>query len=328
MSDSHCPFFGRCGGCVYTQTPDYLSMKKQWVADALAHKALTPPIENVLATPLHVRRRVTFAFHKKIFGLHALRTHTIVPITDCPVLLPQIVRLIEPLRKITALLNSSGSVFVLWTAQGADIAIDTPVNPNLEQTEVLTQFCQTQPVVRLTFNDMPMYQTAILPFAPKCFMQPSQEGERLLTEQVLLWSRGAHRAADLFCGLGTFTRPLLEQGLQVIGFDSNAAAIDTLSAQATAHTRDLFREPLTADELNAFDLVVLDPARAGAMAQCQELAQSRVAKVIMVSCHLGSFARDSRILVNGGYRMEKVVPVDQFIYSRHLEVVALFTKTS
>lgn len=303
-------------------------MKKRWVAEALAHKALETTIADVRPTPLHVRRRVTFAFHKNIFGFHALKTHMIVPITDCPVLLPQLAELIDPLRKTTALLNTTGSVFAVWTEQGADIAIDADFTPNLEQTEALTEFCQTHKVARLTVNDMPMYQTVSLPFAPKSFMQPSREGERLLVQQVVQWAQGSHKAADLFCGLGTFTLPLLEQGLSVQSFDSNAAAITSLSAQAPAYTRDLFREPLSADELNAYDLVVLDPARAGAMAQCQQLAQSQVAKVIMISCHLGTFARDARILVNGGYQLQSVVPVDQFIYSRHLEVVALFTKTS
>ena len=328
MTDTHCPFFGRCGGCIYTQSPDYLPMKKHWVEEALSHKALSAPIEDVQPTPLHVRRRVTFAFHKNMFGFHALKTHTIVPITDCPVLLPQLAALIEPLRALTTSFNTRGSVFVLWTEQGADIAIDADITPNLSQIESITAFCQTHQIARLTFNDMPMYQTVTLPFAPKCFMQPSQEGERLLVQQVTLWAQGARRAADLFCGLGTFTHPLQNLGISVEAFDSNAQAIATLSAQATAQTRDLFRDPISTDELNKYDLVVLDPARAGAMAQCQNLAPSSVAKVIMISCHLGSFARDARILVNGGYKLEKIVPVDQFIYSRHLEVVALFTKTS
>ena len=328
MTNTHCPFFGRCGGCVYTQSADYLPMKKKWVEEALAHKALSAPIEDVKPTPLHVRRRVTFAFRKNLFGFHALKTHTIVPVTDCPVLLPPLAELIEPLRTLLTPLNATGSVFATWTDAGADIAIDADMTPNLGQIEALTAFCQQHNIARLTFNDMPMYQAVNLPFAPKSFMQPSQEGERLLTQQVTAWAKGSHYAADLFCGLGTFTGPLQDMGLKVEAFDSNAPAIAALSQQATAYVRDLFRDPLSTDELGKYDLVVLDPARAGAMAQCQTLAPSRVAKVIMISCHLGSFARDARILVNGGYRLEKVAPVDQFIYSRHLEVVALFTKTS
>jgi 23S rRNA (uracil1939-C5)-methyltransferase len=91
--------------------------------------------------------------------------------------------------------------------------------------------------------------------------------------------------------------------------------------------RDLFRRPLGADELKRFDAVVFDPPRQGAEAQARALAGSAVPTVIAVSCNPVTLARDARILIDGGYRLTRVTPVDQFLYSIHVEVVALFQRS-
>jgi 23S rRNA (uracil1939-C5)-methyltransferase len=94
----------------------------------------------------------------------------------------------------------------------------------------------------------------------------------------------------------------------------------------TTEARDLFARPLSASELRRFDAVVFDPPRAGARAQAEELAGSAVSVIAAVSCNPSTFARDARILAAGGYRLERVTPVDQFLWSPHLELVAIFRR--
>ena len=90
--------------------------------------------------------------------------------------------------------------------------------------------------------------------------------------------------------------------------------------------RDLFRMPLSAKELEGFDAVVFDPARSGAEEQASELARCKARTVVAVSCNPGTLARDVRILIDGGYALERVTPIDQFLYSHHVEAVAVLRR--
>jgi 23S rRNA (uracil1939-C5)-methyltransferase len=169
---------------------------------------------------------------------------------------------------------------------------------------------------------------------PGSFLQATAEGETTLARCVLAHAEGAKAVADLFCGVGPFALRLAER-TRVTAIDNDAGAIDALKKAAlspglkpiTAQVRDLFRRPLTAGELKPFEAVVFDPPRPGAEAQAKQLAASRVLTVIAVSCNAGTFARDARILVDGGYRLVQVTPVDQFRYSPHVEIVARFERS-
>jgi 23S rRNA (uracil1939-C5)-methyltransferase len=167
---------------------------------------------------------------------------------------------------------------------------------------------------------------------PEAFLQPTKEGEAILQGLVREEAGNARRIADLFSGCGTFALALAE-GRAIHAVDSAQAQTEALSAAAkagranlTAEMRDLFRRPLLASELAPFDAVVLDPPRPGATAQAQALAQSTVTNVLYVSCNPASFARDARILVDGGYRLTRVVPLDQFLWSPHVELFARFVR--
>jgi 23S rRNA (uracil1939-C5)-methyltransferase len=169
---------------------------------------------------------------------------------------------------------------------------------------------------------------------PGAFLQATAAGEETLAHLVLDHAGKAKNAADLFCGVGPFALRLAETA-RVTAADGDSAAIESLRAAAagtsglkpvTAQARDLFRRPLVPLELKDFDAVVFDPPRQGAQAQARELAASRVPVVIAVSCSAETFARDARILVDGGYKLRAVTPVDQFRYSTHVEIVARFQK--
>jgi 23S rRNA (uracil1939-C5)-methyltransferase len=171
---------------------------------------------------------------------------------------------------------------------------------------------------------------ASVPLPPAVFLQATAAGEAMLAQLVLSACAGAKRIADLFCGVGPFALRLAEQA-RVFAADDDEPAIAALTRAAAtsaglkpieAEARDLFRRPLVAAELKRFDAVVFDPPRQGAQAQSRALAESAVPLIVAVSCDRGTFARDMRILVEGGYRLAEVTPVDQFRYSEHVEIVA------
>lgn len=333
-----CPFFGLCGGCEFQDMPfdAYLKMKADCVKQALAHKAIDTPIDSIISIPPHTRRRVTFAYAPGRFGFNEKKSHRLIDITTCRLLMPELQAFIKPLKMLSQKIGGTGHVAVLMTDIGADIAflMDAPqgkkkkgTRPPVDLLEDISVFCQTLPVVRFVLNGDLVFQAVQMDTPSNVFLQPSVLGEETLIQLVMDGLQGAHRALDLFCGLGTFTVPMHKAGLLVKGYDITAESIAALRKKGiSADVRDLFRQPLTPEELDAVDAVVLDPARAGADAVCRQLAISNVPKVIMVSCNPSTFARDARTLLNGGYRLNKVTPVDQFIFSRHIELVGVFEK--
>ena len=144
----------------------------------------------------------------------------------------------------------------------------------------------------------------------------------------------AKHIADLFCGVGPFALRLAAKS-RVAAFDSDAGAVTALQKAATstsglkpvkAEARDLFRRPLMPQELRDYDAVVFDPPRQGAQAQATQLAASKVPTVVAVSCNVTTFARDAKILIDGGYKIDGVTPVDQFRHTPHVELVARFRR--
>ncbi|MEJ2624987.1 MAG: methyltransferase [Pseudolabrys sp.] len=207
----------------------------------------------------------------------------------------------------------------------------------------LARLAQTHKLARLTRHGELGVQNAPpvitvgrtkVPLPPGAFLQATTQGEATLARLVNEYVGKAKRVADLFAGIGTFALRLAESA-RVTAADSEADAIEALKKAAAgasglkpieAVTRDLFRRPLMASELKAFDAVVFDPPRQGAERQAQELAKSGVRTIVAVSCNTNTFARDVRLLVDGGYRVDEITPVDQFRYSHHVEIVAKLTR--
>jgi 23S rRNA (uracil1939-C5)-methyltransferase len=173
-----------------------------------------------------------------------------------------------------------------------------------------------------------------VPLPPGAFLQATAEGEAALTAFVCEAAAGARRVADLYSGIGTFTFPLAKAGAKVHAIDSGKAEVAAIEAAAraaqlasvSAEFRDLDKRPLDPGALGAFDAVVFDPPRAGAPAQAEQLAAARVPRVIAISCNPATFARDARTLLDRGYRLARLRPVDQFLWSTHLELAALFLR--
>lgn len=353
-----CRHFGQCGGCAlqHLKPEAYRAWVRERVRLALAHQGLGDvPVAQPLSTEPGGRRRAALAVRRTargvVLGFHARRSHRIVDLAECPVLSPDLAGLIPPLRDLLArvLKPGEGAAMALAALDGGrDVTITADREPGLAVREALAAFAQARDLARLSWQsgEQPAEPVAQrrpctlrlgdVPVAvpPGAFLQASLAGERALVGLVAAAVDGAARIADLFAGIGTFSFPMAERcPVHAVEVDDEAIAAlraaangAGLAGRVTAEARNLFRDPLTPDELARFDAVVFDPPRAGAAAQAEQLAASRVPVVVGVSCNPVSFARDAACLVGGGYRLEAVTPVDQFLWSEHVELVGVFRR--
>ncbi len=324
-----CPFFNRCGGCSYQDIPfdAYLEKKRQFVLNAFRDKSLRPEVQKIIPVPLKTRRRAGFSFRGNKVGFNALKSREIVEITDCMMLTPALAALPDILRKSPALTGRKGDIFVRDTPYGPDIHIKCEREKlTLALTEDLLTLAHETHAVRLLFNFEPILQTQSFSLLAEDFLQPSAEGEQILIDLLLNEATGCQKAVDLFCGCGTFTRPLLEKKIQTTGYDLTPNATCLLDKNGVA--RDLFRNPLTSEELDGIDLIVMDPPRAGALAQTTALAEGHYQKIVMISCNPATAARDAKILTDAHWHLHPLILIDQFTYSKHIEIFCVFTKES
>jgi 23S rRNA (uracil1939-C5)-methyltransferase len=323
-----CPYFGKCGGCIYQDMPtnDYLDMKKRYVMRCFSDYNLTPDLKDIISIPIHSRRRACFSFHKGHLGFNENKSHTIIDIEECRLLTDNLCNILASLRELTKSLGGTGDIFVLDTPYGIDMHIKTKSKdrPNLTLLEKLAEFAHQNNVVRLLYNNAPIIEQTRLPFPPDVFLQPSEAGETALVNLMMSHINSAKTAVDLFCGTGTFTKPLIQAGLTVKGYDSSVDSVKTLGNHG--QVRDLFRNPLLPTELSNIDIVVIDPPRAGAKAQIEQLAQSDIKKIIMISCNPSSAARDIKALLDNGWTLNPITLVDQFTYSGHVELFCTLEK--
>jgi 23S rRNA (uracil1939-C5)-methyltransferase len=346
-----CRHFGRCGGCalqMMAQEP-YLAWKRESVATALKQRGFAnAPVEDIRAVAPGTRRRAMFKARGgrkgAQLGFYEPESRVLVDLAECPVLVPELARLMPLLRaRLTPLLATHETIELHATLSdsGIDLALQWTRKRDPDFLMALSELANALKLARLSWNGealaiaaAPSLRigkfTVALPIAS--FLQPTREGEHILQELVSEAVAGAGAVADLFCGIGTFALALA-QGRAVYAADSVVAQVEALAGAARAgqgtvmaETRDLFRRPLVGAELSRFGAVVLDPPRAGAPQQARALAQSSVPRIAYVSCNAASFARDARTLADGGYRLARVVPVDQFLWSPHVELFAVFTK--
>ena len=347
-----CRHFGKCGGCsVQHMAPEaYAEWKRELVVDAFKARGLTPEV-GLLRRPGGKRRRAVFTTVRTetgiALGFHEAGSHELVAIEECPVLAPKIVAALPSIGKLIApLLSKRGEarVTITLTKSGLDVEIDgterklTPEIRTALASKVndlrLARLVIGGDVVVETLQPFLTFDTAEVILPSGIFVQAVEEAELEIARRVVEAVGKAKAVADLFCGIGAFSFPLASRA-RISAFDGNQAAITALSSAVrkasglkpiTARVRDLFRDPLSPLELNEHDAVVFDPPRAGAEAQAQRLAKSKVKTVVAVSCNPATLARDARHLVDGRYKIESVTPIDQFVYSAHVEVVAVFRR--
>lgn len=347
-----CRHFGTCGGCAlqHVKPETYVAWKQALVGQALARRGIEAEILPLRILPRATRRRAVFAAARRgerlTLGFNASGSASIVDLQVCLILDPKLVALLPPLRQaLLAVLGprEKADIAVLTMDSGIDVWIQGRHSPDLVAREALTMLASEQDLARISAGPdaepvilrrqpRAVFGKVAVALPPGAFLQPTAAGEALLTEAVSTTLAGRARIADLYAGCGTFTFPLAASA-KVHAVEGDGPALSALAAAArslggrvSAERRDLARAPLTAAELRRFDAVVFDPPRAGAKEQAAEIARSNLDLALGVSCHPGSFARDARILIDGGFRLERVLPVDQFPWSPHLELVGVFRR--
>ena len=333
----------------------YLAWKRDLVVETLAREGIETEVEATVATPPGVRRRI--ALHARRdedgrvrLGFKARRSWRVVELTECPLSDPRINAALPSLAAVAAPFlggaKSAPTLHVTVTDSGLDVDI-TGVERSGRSADVAQQgvrAARTADIARLSMDGETLvmmrqptvrFGRATVPLPPASFMQASPVAEAAMVERAVAAVRGAKRIADLFCGAGTFTFPLAEVA-PVLAADSSAGAIAGLKAGAgtaqglkgiDAQARDLFRRPLSPHDLKGIEAIVFDPPRAGALEQTQQFAGTKsVSVVVGVSCNPTTFARDARVLIDAGFVLERITPIDQFLWSTHVELVGVFRR--
>lgn len=344
-----CPHYGECGGCSLQHLADarYLEFKREQVVTALSFLQIDTPVDPVIAIAPRSRRRAVFAAHRVgkaiAIGFHSRRSHRIVPITDCAVVTPGVLALLPKLERIAAICappKDALTVSVTETITGFDVALNGvakafPADSRIRAIQAAGEIG----LARLSINgDVAMERAAPtlragaahLTPPPGGFLQACEASEAAMLALVKEAIGDSRKVVDLFAGSGTFSLPLASTAT-IHAVESDEAALASLDRAArkaqglkpvTVEKRDLFRRPLTRADLKRFDAAIIDPPRAGAEDQTRELAASTVKRVAMVSCNAQTFARDLQIMASGGWRATRITPIDQFLWSPHIEIVA------
>lgn len=347
-----CRHYSACGGCSVQHLAEepYLVWKSGLVEKALRDRGIETEVSGTIAATMGGRRRAvltaTRAGRHTLLGYHEKASHRLVDIAECPVLDPVIVEALPGLKSLASeVLPKKGELrmTVLVTTTGLDVALDKADKGYERNIPALSQKVVDQNLARLSVNGevilelrpplLDMGGIGIVA-APGGFAQATLAAEHALSKLVIDGVGKARTIADLFSGVGTFALRLGRQA-NVHAVEGDAAALAAFDKalrkpqglkKVTFERRDLSRRPLVKEELEPYDAVVFDPPRAGAQAQAEQLALSRVKTIVAVSCNPATLARDLRILLDGGYVLQSVTPVDQFHYSPHIEAVAVLTR--
>lgn len=352
------PQYGDCGGCSlqHWAPAPYLGWKREQVRLALAREGLETEIAETVATPLAARRRVALHARKGpngrvLLGFKARRSWRLVEVAACPVADPRIVAALGLLREVAAPFlehpKSAPTLHVTLTLTGLDVDVtgverrSGGLSGDARMRAVAAAGAADLARLSLAGETLMQARAPVVRFGAATvalpaggFLQAAPQAEAAMVQRVVAAAKGAKRIADLFCGAGTFTFPLAGVA-PVLAADSAADAVAALNAARggakglktiTAQARDLFRRPLSPYDLKGCDMVAFDPPRAGAAEQTAQIAQSGAAVVAGVSCNPVTFARDARILCDAGFRLEHVTPIDQFLWSSHVELVGVFRR--
>jgi 23S rRNA (uracil1939-C5)-methyltransferase len=348
-----CRHFAICGGCAiqHWETEHYRAWKRDIVVETLAQAKIACEVYPLVDAHGLGRRRITL--HARMgthdvlkVGFAAASSHDIIPVDRCPILAPGLSGALDAGWAVAEPLISIGKpldIQITATDNGLDVDVRGSGPLPAAVIAMLSRVAEQHRLARLTrHGELVLMRTpptitigaAQVTLPPGSFLQATAAGEEALATLVSGHCKRAKHIADLFCGVGPFALRLAAKSL-ISAFDSDAGAVAALQKAATstsglkpikAEARDLFRRPLMPQELRDYDAVVFDPPRQGAQAQVRQLAASKIPVVVAVSCNVATFARDARILVDGGYTIEEVTPVDQFRHTPHVELVARFKR--
>jgi 23S rRNA (uracil1939-C5)-methyltransferase len=352
-----CPHFGDCGGCAlqHWASSPYLAWKAEQIRVALGRERIETEILAPFAAPPAARRRLALHARREggtvRLGFKARRSWRLVDIEVCPISEPALVAALPALRALAGPFlehaKSAPTLHVTWTLSGLDVEVTGVERKSgglsADARQRAAKAAAAGDMARVTMAGETIYQArqpvvrlgpATVALPPGAFLQAVAGAEAAMAEFAVDAIGAAARVADLYCGVGAFTFRLARTAA-LHAADASAPAVKALIAATgtasglkpiTAEARDLSRRPMLAMEMKKLDAVVFDPPRAGALEQSGEIGRSKVAVAVGVSCNPATFARDARILVDAGFVLEAVKPVDQFLWSPHVELVGVFRR--
>ena len=350
-----CAHFGVCGGCSLQQLDPaaYAAWKVGLLTEPLRRVGIDLDPAPMVTVPLGSRRRAQFAYINRrgigVMGFHERSNHRVVDMTECAVLQPAIVAAVASLRALLAELlpDGSGDVTVTETETGLDVLVEGELKLDLFIRERLAAFATEQDLGRLSWvrpggdvEPVARRRGPLVRFGkngveppPGSFIQPTAVGEQAIAGLILAAISKGGKVADLYAGCGSFSIPLAERSGHVHAVEGDALPLNALSACArmagleiSTETRDLARRPLLPHELKPYKAVIFDPPRAGAADQAEQLALGGPCVVVAVSCNPSTLARDLKVLLEGGYHLKSITPIDQFPFTAHLEAVAVLER--
>ena len=347
MIENKCMYFGVCGGCQIQglNRAEYEAQKMKHLTEIL-DGILFEKMNPIITFESGIRRKATFKIDYGCnIGFFKARSNEVVPIVKCPLLLDEMNALLVPLRKLfkTFVKRSDGSIVVTKIDNGLVLHFEN-INIMLLDKQKIKEFAEKYNILRITSGADELYKkeepivvfnSVKIPYPPKTFLQPAKETEQKIVDVVFDYLKGKKfdSVGDFFCGLGLFSFYLKDIAKEVLAFDCDEDAVHQLKRIAhsyhfsiDAKCVDLFSKPVRGEKLDELDLIVLDPPRDGAKNQVKEIAKSKVKTVVYVSCNPLAFKTDAKILIDGGYNLKEITPVDQFPNTKHLELVCLFER--
>ena len=358
--EAPCGHFGACGGCglQHWASAPYQRWKRSRVITALGRAGVEAmEVDPLVVAAPGTRRRAEFVMrrlsHGTVIGFHERGGNRIVDITECPILEPELLGIARSLPPISSNLLSAGEsarATLNLLDSGPDLLLTLPREPGLSALESLAELAEKLDLCRVSIRTatdnssgpiIPVLERrpALIQFAdievnpsPGAFLQATSSGESAIVAAVLEGVGSSSNIVELHAGCGTLSFQLARLA-KVHAVESDPTASATLETAMRRHglqnrfsveTRDLMDQPLEASELEGYDALVFDPPRAGARAQAERLVSGGPSRVVAVSCNPATFARDARILLDAGYRLGRVTPIDQFLWSPHVELVACF----
>lgn len=354
-----CPYYTKCGGCSAQHMGDdlYKLWKKDMVKTSLQrHNIDDKMLNDPIILPAAARRRVNLKAQmiktRLEFGFRQKGSHKIINITNCLVLRPELVKIFTPLKGLLSKFLTNKETANIWlstTNNQIDLYIDMPEHKSLtfDERENLADFAKCNNITKFTvkvdgFEDLVYaegqptisFSNVKVVVGAKNFLQASDEADKTLSTKLLelLNNKNIKTVADLFCGRGTFTFAF-DEHIKVDGYEADKPALEALNNATKQSTKkikgiykNLFLNPLMTNELNMYDAIILNPPRDGAKEQIKEIANSTVKNIVYISCNPNTFSRDAEELINKGYKLTSITPVDQFLWTSHIEVISLFEK--
>lgn len=350
-----CEVYGQCGGCSlqHLTSQEYLEQKRntaQKTLDALEQDSalMQPLIEGDKAQRRRVELKVRVAKNQVSLGYLEKKSHYLVAITHCPVATKEINHLIPLLKDVFSRMKKPGVIHAVQltsVSNGIDVSITGKTSLHAKDADILQEFAASQPICRFIYSYDKHHVTSlyhhdaithfnnvavILPYAP--FLQATLAGENAIRSVITAYLKGNH-IIDLYCGCGTYSLPLAQAGKYIAGYEgnydmvvasNNAARAQNIEERIMAYQADLFKHPIDVAALKPYDSAIINPPRNGALPQINMLTARRIPQIIMVSCNPSTFQRDASHILQSGYQLISLTPIDQFYMTHHLELVGVF----